>query len=356
VEGVNVTVLEKKQMPRVKPCGGALVGAFFDWLPEGIDLTSVIEDQVTTATVGLWGKHSVEIPLEKPIAMVQRYLLDSHLIRQAIRQGATLVQEASVVDLTRGDDRWYVHTAEEVYRAQVVVGADGAYSTIARLSGLGDKRSIFIASEWDVDVPPTVMDQWQGTMAIDFSLEFKGYAWVFPKPRTGILNIGFGSPKRLASHVHERTEIYAKIRGLDGWPATKKAHWVPTALPGATAVNPDGIMLIGDAAGLIDPATEEGLSWAARSSSAAAISIFQTMAEGRPELSFYQESYAQMVQELQDSKALRNVLMSSFLWKRRLNLEILHEVVNIVSGDLPTTYSNWATAHPKQKRIGAAIE
>ena len=172
-EGLDVALQEGKRMPRVKPCGGGIDGLFFmKHLPEGIDLDGVIEGEATKTVVRFQGKEMGEFPLPRPIYMTQRRFLDQRLATAAAERGAHLFEGAMVKEmhLSRDGTHKTVRTAVGEFCAPLIVGADGAYSTVARLAGIpidAKHRTTFVASEWDVKVGDGDRERYRDTALID---------------------------------------------------------------------------------------------------------------------------------------------------------------------------------------------
>ena len=356
-EGLNVALLEGKRMPRVKPCGGGIDGLFMKSLPEGIDLEGIIEAQADKTIVRFQGKELGEFPMPRPIYMTQRRFLDQRLAVSAAEAGAHLVEGAMVKDLQQDEDDWWtVNSAAGDFRAPIVVGADGAYSTVARKVGIPQDpkhRTTFVASEWDVVVDASDQSRYSNTALIDCSVSPLGYGWIFPK--SDHLNVGFGLPHKLAKRLKRVTANFVEERsGLDIQRHQEFAHWIPFAKVGAPVVK-DRVLLVGDAAGVCDPTTGAGISWAVKSSALAASYIVPAIkSRDSAPLEFYQRAMFQMQKEVEAGMALRNLLVLSFAARRRLWVEPFLMVLEVLSG--LKDYTEWAREHPWQYRLGLGIQ
>ncbi len=351
--GVDTLVLERETLPRIKPCGGGVVKSFIDNLPRGMNIDSVIEDWTKTAIITRRGGAEVEIPLDPPIAQVTRSRMDHYLMNQAVAKGARLVQGSRVAMINWTNGNQSTFTADEEYRSKVLVGADGAYSTVARLAKLIPQRRSTIALELDVSAKREVIEEWRGKLLIEFSPHPPGYGWIFPKRRGRYLNVGFGVPFKKATSVTPLVEDLLERKGLHHPGIMKRTHLIPTASSGSQVVS-ERTLLVGDAAGLVDPATDEGLSWALRSSKMAAGPIISSLGSGPSLLYVYQEAYEEMIEEFRFSKALRNILFGKLALTGKLSPTLLDWVFRVTAGQ--ATYSEWGNSKPFLYRIGSLLE
>lgn len=352
--GIDVTLLEKSELPRVKPCGGGLDATFFEYVPEGIDVTPFVQDWACEMAVRYDGGQEHTFDLPEHIGMTERASLDHFLVTQAQEMGANVRDNATVDRVERQADGTYeVDAGGETLRARVVVGADGAYSAVARLTDIATPRTIYIAAEWDLHAPADVLDEWRGRILLDCSVNPVGYAWVFPKER--FLNIGFGLPQRSASLVHAITEDFARRTGLDpDWGYERRAHWLPFARKGSEAVK-DGVLLVGDAAGVADPTTGAGISWGVRSSAQAAPWIERSLnGEGLDALAGYQHDYEGILAEVDAGLALRNIFIAAMALRRRVPEALFQRILQVASGQ--SSYLEWRESHPWLYRIGKLVE
>ena len=100
---LNVLLLERATMPRVKPCGRGIDGLFMKNLPPGIDLEGVIEATATETIVRFQGQTQGLYPLPEPIYMTQRKFLDQRLAQSAMDAGVGSVEDFRVDRVTRCD-------------------------------------------------------------------------------------------------------------------------------------------------------------------------------------------------------------------------------------------------------------
>ncbi len=105
--GVDVALVEKSHLPRVKPCGGGLDGSFFDYVPEGIDVTPLVQDWATEVVVRYEGAHERTFPMPEQVALTERAQLDHFLVMQAQEMGVRVSEGAAVERVDRRPDGTY---------------------------------------------------------------------------------------------------------------------------------------------------------------------------------------------------------------------------------------------------------
>ena len=358
---LKVLLLEREKMPRVKPCGGGIDGLFMRNLPEEMEVETVIEATATETIVRYQGRQQGRYPLPEPIHMTQRRWLDQWLMLQAREAGANVLEGFKVTRAAGQDEEGLcrVWGPDATFAARFLVGADGAYSTVARQVGLPTAldrrwRNTFVASEWDVEVLPSQQREYGDKAVIDCSVSPLGYGWIFPK--TDHLNVGFGVPYKKARTLRVATDSFLKTRsGLVGWPQCNYAHWIPFARVGAPVMKGNAL-LVGDAAGVCDPATGAGISWGVKSSRLAAGAIIPAIKEQRwaEALEHYQRAIRRLQLELQAGAALRNLLILGFALRGRLWEAPFLQVLEVLSGR--GDYLSWAAKHPWQYQVGMAVQ
>jgi len=291
--GVDVTLFERK-MDNAKPCGGAIplcmVGEFD--LPE-----SIIDRKVRKMKMISPSNREVDIGQTlKPneyIGMVRREVLDAYLRDRAVELGAKAVNGlVTSIDLPpKGSDQPYTINYSD-YEAStsgdnnarsaqfdVIIGADGANSRVAKAMDAGDYQYA-IAFQERMRIPEDKMKFYEELAEMyvgdDVSPDF--YAWVFPK--YDHVAVGTGtvvdrpSIKKYQAAIRERAA--AKLAG--GKIIRVEAHPIPEHPRPRRVV--DRMMLVGDAAGYVTKCSGEGIYFAAKSGRMAAESLLQITDNG----------------------------------------------------------------------------
>jgi geranylgeranyl reductase family protein len=271
--GRRVLVLEKARVPRYKTCGGGLSCRVLEQFPFSFE--PVVEARVKAVRYDL-GSRSVAVPLpDRTLEMVMRDRFDAHLLAHAAAEVRT---GASVQRVTEGDGSVCVETADGgAYSASHVIGSDGANSVVARSLGLWRGRRMAAAIEAEVPVPPQVMQRFAETVVFVFGQVRLGYLWIFPKARH--LSVGIGALRPRRGELQGTLNRVMKRYGisLDGVPL--HGHPIPY-YTGREALSSRRSLLVGDAAGLVDPLTGEGIRFAVKSGRWAAEAILSGEIEG----------------------------------------------------------------------------
>jgi geranylgeranyl diphosphate/geranylgeranyl-bacteriochlorophyllide a reductase len=275
--GVDVILLER-DLNYVKPCGGAVPPmAFSEWhLPH-----ELIDRKVTRAVV-CSPRHFSEFQVasSKPtdqtdfIAMVRREKFDRYIRDRAVSKGAELIEaKLESVEYTASGVRATIEDRarkQTVITADAVVGADGAYSTVAKSLGL-ERLPMAVAYQERIRLPADLMAYWETRAALylgdDVSPDL--YAWVFPKYDHVAAGIGAGAGKTKEAR-QLLNNLKEKLKDQLGPGASVKfeAHHLP--MHPRKVLSYDRAVLVGDAAGLVQQTSGEGIYWAMKSADMAA--------------------------------------------------------------------------------------
>ena len=254
---LRVLLLDRADFPRDKSCGDGIAPHVFDRLSR-IGVTGVEDGWTPLTRLELArGTSSVSRPMARPVYVIPREVFDARLVERAVAAGATLVRHR-VADV-RATDEGIVLDGR--FRAPVVVGADGAHSVLRGHLGLPDGRRA-LAIRGYAATPP----ERRGTQVIRYGDRRQpSYAWAFDRG-DGLSNVGYGellpgdrtdSPTRALLLDQLDRLLPGSVEAGEQW----KAHHLP--LSGFTWEQPDGpVLLTGDAAGLINPMTGEGIYYA----------------------------------------------------------------------------------------------
>lgn len=297
-QGYKVLLVEKQSFPRDKACGDGLIKDALQLLHE-MGLQSAISRYQQVDGVQLimdnkeYGKGKYDdIPFIKYGIVIPRRELDNMVCQQAVEAGATLWHCSKVVDVVRLHDKicglCVIRDGKEmrVY-ASWIIAADGGNSLLARKAKLYDQdpwsvgyalRGYYTnipALEKKFVVYLPMIDPFTGRLVA-------GYGWVFPLD-DGCANIGVGFfPSQsddfrlnvrhlmqyFIDHLRQSDARFTQAHLQGRWlGAPLNCRFTPDRCSG------NGIVLVGDAAGLVDPFTGEGISCALKSGKLAAQAI-----------------------------------------------------------------------------------
>ena len=253
--GARVLLVDKARFPRHKPCGGGLTGRALKQIP--VDPSPVVERDVDRFELRLrYGRSFARSHTEPLIRMTQRRHLDAFLAEHAASAGCEFRDATAVADLEPTVAGVEARVGREPVRADVLVGADGANGIVARSAGLGDDIVRGVALEGNV--PLDALDADLGrTAVIELATVPGGYGWVFPKGDHA--NLGVGGWGSEGPHLRNHLARLARIHGLEPDALTEvRGHRLPMRRLG-TPAGAGRVLLVGDAAGLVDPLSGDGM-------------------------------------------------------------------------------------------------
>lgn len=275
-KGIEVVLFEKASFPRYKPCGGGVTRRAMDLLPASV--AGELERLCRRVRLNLGpDRLSFHVQKEEPIlGMVMRDRFDAALLSAALKAGARVHSPCRVTGLRPGRQGVLVETSAGEAFCRFVVAADGAMGRTAAMAGWRRPCRVALAMEAELEAGASILEGPAGEARFDFGSVPGGYAWVFPK--RGILSVGLGvfqkdGPPRLP----ERLRSYVKQCGVEGCRPIRRRGAVIPVSPRAEGFVKGRVLLAGDAAGLADPLTGEGIYAALRSGRLAAAAL----AEGR---------------------------------------------------------------------------
>jgi flavin-dependent dehydrogenase len=324
--GVEVVLFDASH-PREKPCGGGLTLKALDALPPEPEDDPLPAHRVSRCRFEAEGA-AVEVSLGEPMAVASRQELDAWLLRRATEAGARHVAER-VVEVARGE----VRTASGRQRFDLIVGADGATSLVRR-SFLGPFPRERLVMALGFYVPGSA------PLLVRMTPPLAGYVWLFP--RRDHVGVGICAP---LGAVPTRALVDRLEREIATWwpgranaRAVRYAHTIPCPSPDPRSILEaagDGFALVGDAAGVADPITGEGIFYALRSAALLAETLLEDDSPARyPERAledfgfdltraarlhrhFYSPGFTgRMVRYAGRSRAIRSVLVDLVLGRQ----------------------------------------
>jgi len=253
--GARVLLAEKAAFPRDKPCGGGLTGRALKKIP--VDPSPVVERDVDRFELRLrYGARFTRHHDEPLIRMTQRRRLDAFLAEQAAVAGAELRLEARVDELHPDESGVTARVAGTPVRAGTIVGADGANGIVARAIGVGKGIVHGVALEGNVPLDALAAD-FERTATIELAVVPGGYGWVFPKGDHA--NLGVGGWGCEGPRLREHLARLAREHDVDAETLTDvRGHRLPMRRLG-TPAGAGRVLLVGDAGGLVDPLSGDGM-------------------------------------------------------------------------------------------------
>ncbi|MDG4800761.1 geranylgeranyl reductase family protein [Micromonospora sp. WMMD980] len=260
--GARTLVVERATHPRYKTCGGGLIGTSLVEVDGRVEVPA--HDRVDRVTFTRDGRRAFTRRHRTPlVTMIRREEFDDRLCAAAVAAGAEVREGVAVRAVEQDPDEVRLRLADgEVLRARAVVGADGSSGVTARHVGVRF-RQVDLGLELELPVPAAERERWRGRVLLDWGPLPGSYAWVFPKGDR--LTVGVIS----ARGDGERTRTYLRdfvarlgLAGID--PEHDSGHLTRCRAEDAP-LRHGRVLVAGDAAGLLEPWSREGISYALRS-------------------------------------------------------------------------------------------
>lgn len=336
--GLRVALIDRKTFPRDKLCGGLITGRarryyadiFEREMPfEAVDHKTEVDFRFRGRPVGL-------IRDAPALCATMRWDLDAMICGHAIGAGAADFTGHSVAALDT-DAGTVTLKDGPVLGCRVLIGADGANSQVARhLFGQSfDRKRIGFGLEIEVGGAHLRPD---APIRIDLAAVNWGYGWVFPK--RGTTTVGVGGLLARNPQMKGAMADYCAMLGIDAPAARVKGQFLPFGAfrktPGKGAV-----LLAGDAAGLVDPITGEGIGYALKSGQLAARAAVEALSTGQPAraLALYSRALRPIHHALRMAKMIRPVIFLPWLapgFERafRRSTRLRHQYFRLMAGEL----------------------
>jgi len=261
----------------------------------------------------------------------------------ACKNGAILYENEKVQKIMEVEKGVIVITSSGSYFSKVVVGADGVLSKVAKSMELNQQQKKSVAYVGDISISDTDLER-DNKILIDLDIISDGYGWVFPKKDR--VSIGIGQVAKKKINYRKRFNDFVIEQELDNY----RYNYQPRGylIPIGGKINQicnKKCLLVGDAAGLVDPLTGEGIYYALRSGIIAAV-VINGLLKGKVELKEYQK-----IIEKEIAPELKIASKLAYLFykfpKPIFNImekdsSIIESIIKSISGELSyrTFYSN----------------
>ena len=276
--GASVLLLEREELPRYKLCGGGLLQISVDSLPDGFEpplRASVDTVTFTHAGKGFRRRRSVDGPA---LRMVYRREFDAALVERAAATGVEVRDRCTVREFAEESDHVVLTTSAGEVRARVVVGADGSAGRSSRHVGARFTQ-VDLGLEVEFALSPEQQREWEGRVHLDWGPHPGSYGWAFPKGEQ--LTVGVILDRERGSDGKRYLADLVEWLGLTGTPEVSSGGHLTHCRADDSPVARGRVLLAGDAAGLLEPWTREGISFALRSGRLAGEAAARVV-DGRP--------------------------------------------------------------------------
>jgi geranylgeranyl reductase family protein len=264
--GLKTIVLDEK-LAWEKPCGGGITYKAYSQYPYLIN-NDTPKRLVTDTMLAAPKSGAFRMELTRPLVIYSRIDLNGMLLQRAEAAGAQIEKER-VLALERTSQRWRIRTRSGSIDADYCVVATGARNPLRDVgTQYTAQDTMYALGYW---VPSN-----QAHIDIQFLPNLEGYIWVFP--RAGHLSIGICGKSESAQCLRARLERYMDEKGFSRKEAKFYGHMLPALESRGwrdNRLSGDGWIAVGDAGGLVDPITGEGLYYAIRSGDLASQILLQ---------------------------------------------------------------------------------
>ncbi len=282
--GLSTVILEKERMPREKPCGGFISSRALSLLPRDFDLPPEMCTPVKSFAIIVRGK-KYSYTADNPLGVItKRKYFDHLLARYACRKGALLLENAPLKNLEKNTENnrqnfsYSLKTGEssgETIKSRFLVGADGATGTTAVLGGLRNNQEQFTGLGVVNSCKPDTQLNSPGSLQF-YPLPFLGgMGWSFYGKNE--VNRGIGGVAGFKLLTKAYRQIFAEMPDY-----TTLQSWPLPFLGPLKKAGTGNLILVGDAAGLVDPYSGEGLYNAFKSAKLAISTLLEAEKKQTP--------------------------------------------------------------------------
>jgi geranylgeranyl reductase family protein len=289
--GMSVALIDKYEFPRNKVCGGGLTGRskkIFDEIFE-CSWDKIIEKVSYGFAFFYRDKLLRTVDNYRPIYFTSRKKFDNYLIELAVKEGAGTIfgKYVKTIDF---DHAQVIFTDNGSIKATYIIGADGVRSRVVKCAGLKSFSKRTLGFGLQIELPKDDFDRTIQLPEQYFGVVNWGYGWLFPKLDS--YTVGIGGLLRKNLKIKEKFYDFLNMACGSIPDAPVRGHYFPFG----GVLNKPGkknILIVGDAAGLVEPITGEGISFAMQSGKFAAQAILSAHSADTPEKAYeiYKKKY-----------------------------------------------------------------
>ncbi len=288
--GLDVLIVDRAAFPRNKLCGGWITPLVLDELeitPDDYAPGRTLQP-ISGFRLSAIGGPQVEVRSDRVVSYgIRRCEFDEFLLR---RSGARFREGLALTSIERANDSWLINGE---IRARMLVGAGGHFCPVGRYLGNKGSPAPVLAQEieFEMDAPQAARSKVAGEIPeLFFCRDMLGYGWVFRKDN--YLNVGLGrtDSHEISRHVKDFVSYLAQTRAVETPDSGIAGHAYGLFGCSQRKILDDGVLLIGDAAGLAYPESGEGIRPAIESGLIAAHAILSAQGDySAKQLSLYRE-------------------------------------------------------------------
>ncbi len=296
----KVLIIDKREFPRDKLCGGLVTQKSVNFLKDLFNekfVNSLLEDKKNKVEIYFKGNLISSVKTKIPFYLVDRKKFDYSLLNQYLRIGGEFKPKTSFKSVYLLKNQIKLTNGEAV-KFKYLIGADGALSQVRKLIYKDFKPSGYCLESF---ISSDIVD---GSLKIYFGDLKVGYGWIFPRNKVNVVGIGANyslNKNKFKSSYEEITQI------ISDFVPKPKGAFIPFGEIVKKPVKDNKVFLIGDAAGLVDPVTGEGIYYALKSGELLANSIIRSNQENSAE-KIYLKSIKSIQKEIKMRKPVRKII------------------------------------------------
>ena len=290
--GIGVIVLEKEIFPRYKCCAGGITHKVLNLLD--FDISEAIEETIYDIRFLYKLEKSYLGHYDKPLLYtITRDVFDNLLVDRAKKYGARFLDGQRVGKIEINKSEVEVTTQDKTYYSGLIAGADGAYSKVVKELGIKRKLNYIVGIETELRVPDYELEKWGKSVEVEFGRIHGGYAWLFPKHNH--LSVGAGCQFSEAKNLKRNYESFIVYLNFRKYTPLRTGSLLIPVIKDRITCYGERFVLLGDAAGLADPLTGEGIYNAILSAQLCAPAIMNSLVNNRNDLQSYQQSIDRII-------------------------------------------------------------
>lgn len=327
-ENLNVLIIDKEKFPRRKLCGGLITAKTKDLFEEIYKESFSVYENKTDILCLYYNKKLIhKVKTNQPFYFVDRSIFDNQLLEKYKNIGGDVIEGSNINHFDFANHSLDIDNTIISYK--YLVGADGANSVVRK----------YIDNKYKPNALCLETNCYDTKMSLDkihvlFGERFCGYGWIFPKKNYVTIGIG-GNIESKNNIEKQKLEELIQFSGSTDIPKIRGAF-----IPYGKYIKipfKNNVVLIGDAAGLVDPITGEGIYFALQS----ALNIARDIAQKISSSSFFdnqtQDCYKGIHQKIDTSRKFQRCLSNDFLlkiafhWLKKRDKFIIYACENCVS-------------------------
>lgn len=306
-EGIDVLLLDKSTFPRNKLCGGLLTGRTKRVFHEVFENGWADSFEYTAYGAGIFKGNTLlnEVAHHSELYQSQRYHFDDYLLKRCLDLGLRTHLGDAVLDVDFATNTLKLKSGLTI-SYDYLIGADGVNSAVAKnLFGQSfDKDKIGFALE--VELPKGKREY--PLPSLHFEVVKWGYGWVFPKENSD--TFGLAGVHRLNPHMKENFQQFHETLFGERYQGKIHGHYIPFGDFKKQPGNGSNVLLVGDAAGLVEPITGEGIAFAMESGKFAGEAVVTGIHDHKMPYPLYMKAYKKLTKDLKVGYRLAKILYS----------------------------------------------